>query len=224
MKRPFLIAGLIGAIALVIATFVSSPLAKHVFICQPGFTKPMLAMEFIASAQELQTFFGTEGLSAKIVAMEQALGMDFLFILAYTTYLIAFAFAIYKRQKNRFYLALPALAILIGLADILENGAIKMLMRAKPEELVDAMSFQRLHFFTWTKWLGLVVYFAAVIPFLRGAGRFGQLLALAAALVCINAILAVFAKTWIQPFTTGIFLIFPLTVVFCFFQKPVNAG
>lgn len=225
MKRPFLLPGLIGMIALVFASLISAPLKNHSFHCQPPFTLPMLGLEFIGSTEALQAFFGTEGRPARMEAMESALGRDFLFILAYSFYLIAFAHTIFRQRQKRRYLLLALLAACIGLADIFENGSIKMLMeqlQKQPGAEVQAVDFHRLHFFTWTKWLGLVVYFAATIPFLRRAGRLGQFLAFAALGVSLLGLTAVFNQNWIERYALSVFLLFPLTVLFCFLQRNPN--
>ena len=230
MKKPFFIAGLIGLAAVVAALFVSRPLAGYTFQCPPGFTRPVVALEFIASEQELITFFGPSALAGEDGemtltdeknAIRRSLGLDFMFIPLYTLYLMAFAWAIYRQNRKKGYLLLILLAALIGLADIFENGAIQMLLNKfmPPAHNLEVADFQRLHFFAWTKWLGLVLYFAAVLPFLRLAGRLGQLLTLAAVVVCCSGLWAFFHKDWIEQFTVSVFLFFPLAVVFCFFYK-----
>ncbi len=221
MKLPFLLAGIFGLAALVLASLIGLPLKGHELVCTAPFTQPMVALEFVASTEELQTLLGRAQLQENTIAVDAALGRDFLFILAYTFYLVAFAHAMFRERGKRRYLILAVLAGVIGLADILENGAITLLMDALktgPAE-VGSIYFQRLHWFTWTKWLGLVIYFAAAIPFLRRAGWVGQIIALAALVVSVLGILAVASRNWIQPYTTAVFLIFPLTVLFCFIHR-----
>lgn len=218
---PFILAGIFGIAALVCAALIGLPLKDHSLVCPASFTQPMLALEFVRSGDELQILLGRDQMAENIKAVESALGRDYLFILAYTFYLIALAHAIFRLRRKRRYLLLAVLAVVIGLADIFENGAISQLMerfQAAPSQL-EAVDFQRLHIWTWTKWLGLLVYFAAVMPFLRRSGRLGQILSLAAAAVCLLGLVAFFSRNWIQPYTTAIFLLFPLTVVFCFVPK-----
>ncbi|MCB9305495.1 MAG: hypothetical protein H6565_02760 [Lewinellaceae bacterium] len=220
MNKPFLIAAVVGLIAMLISTFVSAPLNGIDFHCQPGFSKPILALEFAGSVQTFQAVFGADDLEKKRTAVLISLERDFVFILAYVAFLAAFAYALLKGRGKWLFLSPVLLAVGIGIADLLENDALRNLTLHLESGYgaFDTVIARRLFFATWTKWLGFAVYFSALLPYLFRDERTGRVLGIATGMVCLMAVMALLRISWIEPYVLSIFILFPLSVGYCFLK------
>jgi len=224
MNRPFLFAGIFGAIAVVLALFVNIPLRGISFDSPPPFTHPVIAIELGASSTTMEVVLGPEGeaRSRKVSALMQATVRDTLFVLGYTLFLLVFAGTIWWQTRKVLHLLLCLLALAIGLADIAENTAIKSLLMAYGSDMYEASGsdFRRVLLFAWVKWAGLAVYFAVLVPYLWARGwMIGRVLGLVAAVAAVLGLLAWFSPTWIERYVAVVFMALPLTVAYCFLAK-----
>ncbi|TNE59278.1 MAG: hypothetical protein EP344_08885 [Bacteroidetes bacterium] len=225
MRRPFLIAGLLGVLTMLLAMRIAAPLKGHEFVCQTPFTNPVVALEFIGSTEELDAFFGSGDRTAAVAAMKTSINRDNFFIAGYALFLMAFALTIWMLTRKNRYMGLLMLGLLIGLADLLENDTMKDLIRQVNDTptAIGFGLFRQLHTYTWAKWLGLAAYFAALIPYLWTKRLPGRLLAFAGGLTALLGVVAWFLPSWIEKYSTAVFLTFPVAVLFCFLyaENPV---
>lgn len=221
MRHPLLPAGLLGVLAIVVGFSVQLPLKDHNYVPPPHFSKKMLALEFMPDSMALNRFFGATDseTTANVEAMRSALQRDNFFAFSYTFFLVAFLVGCRAATKRAWYWLLVPLAILVGLADLLENAQTLRMLDDLHNEAVQMM-LTRLHFWVWIKSLGMAVLLLGAANFLRSAGRIGQVLALLATLA---AILGFLSAVWIGLFETysllGLSLFFPLLVLFCLFYR-----
>ncbi|MBK6930844.1 MAG: hypothetical protein IPH12_08185 [Saprospirales bacterium] len=229
MKRPFLLAGLLGIIAMMLAVLTSMQIPRnHSFNCPEPFRRPVLALEFVRSAESLSALFGTDkyGRAGNIRRIRKAQNTDNFFIAGYTLFLLAFAMTIWRQTRKWRYALLVLLALAIGLSDLFENGAIRLLvdgMEKTPLQL-ESIDFQRLHFWAWAKWLGLAVFFAAIGPYVWSLRWLGRVLAAAGLLSALLGVFAWFSDAWIERYASAVFATFPLAVIFCFWYRAGRSG
>ncbi|MBK9336395.1 MAG: hypothetical protein IPM98_07320 [Lewinellaceae bacterium] len=226
MNRPFLLPAFLGLIAILLAMLMNLPLRGLHFDAPAPFTNPVLALEFAPSAETLGTLLGSDADGAKVTALRAATLRDNLFVFGYTLFLAALASVVWRQTRRKRYLLLGFLALFIGLSDLMENGAIQMLLSNFQNDMLlsDAMDFRRIRMFAWAKWLGLAVYFGALAPYLWGRGwLLGRGLAIVAGIAVVLAVMARFYPEWIEAYVTAVFAAFPLAVAFCFLKKEAGS-
>jgi hypothetical protein len=226
MNRPFLLPAFLGLIAIVLALRVNLPLRGLHFNSPPPFTNPVLALEFAPSSETLSIVLGQDGNTTQIAALRASTRRDNLFALGYTLFLVALAGVVWRQTRKKRYLLLVGLALLIGVSDLLENGAIQMLLSNFEHDTLyqDTLGFRRVRMFAWAKWLGLALYFGALAPYLWGNGwLLGRGLALVAGIAVVLGILAWFSPEWIEAYVYAVFVAFPLAVAFCFLKKDAGS-
>ena len=145
---------------------------------------------------------------------------DNFFIAGYTLFLLAFALKIWMQTKQHIYSALVVLALLIGLADFGENEAMKTLIgTVQGSTTLQDSAFSDLHFWTWSKWLGIAAFFLGITPFLWNSRAPGRILAVVGGGTAALAVLALISAGMIETYVAAVFLVFPLAIVFCFWYQ-----
>jgi len=106
MKRPFLMAGLLGGAVIIVSLAIGSFFPRTAGELPEGFKTPILAFEFLQTKQEAYDLFGAADSSerqALAKAMDRGNTWDYLYMLVYSSFLAALALTIQKRTGNRFY-------------------------------------------------------------------------------------------------------------------------
>lgn len=231
VKRPFLLAGIVGVLALAVGAVVNRPIAGVQFTCPEGFTRPILAFELMESNAEFVAFFGqdTPDRPVKIEKMTKALHRDNYFVPLYTLFMGLFALTIARQRRRWFDWALVAVALLVGVLDLFENYKQLYLVSTLTTRgaVASEQDFQQLLWFAWPKWILLGVYFLALRRSFAGDNFFGRILALAA-LVALPLSLIACIMNWNQGaewyVLMMLFGMFPLTLVYCFtYRAPETA-
>ncbi len=168
-RRPFFLTGIVGVLALLLAAFMAQPLRQVTFDTPPPFRDAVMAVEWAPSPVTMDVVLGKAPERAKrIRALLEATRRYGLFILAYTLFMCGFAATISLVSRRRHYLLLGIVALLVGFADLGENGAIRSLLLLYDSETFTAGSadYLRVRLFAWVKWAGTALYFAGVGPYL----------------------------------------------------------
>ena len=196
--RLFLLSGILGVGVLTMTLLLSIIGPREVGPMPHGFITPVMAFEFVKSEAELRLLFEPDGSAA---AMDRVNRWDFLFMSVYGLFLSAFALAVARRTGQRYYYVPAALALLIPLADAMENVQLLAITIILSEDDVAPILGQllplltRLQLFTWLKWGGLVVYFLLIWPYFRGrSGLLGRVTGIVAQLPAVLAVLAYLSR------------------------------
>lgn len=208
-----------------LAFLIGIPIKNSTFTCQPPFTNPTVALEFVKSSADLDAFFGQDRREDNLRDMQASLNRDNFFVAGYTLFLMGMALTVWRRTRLNRYAGLIVLALVIGMADLLENSVLKtalgQLLKDAP---VAEDAFVQLSKYTWIKWLGLAAYFGLLAPFLWRRRLVGRLLAICAVITVLLGAAAWFSDAWIQSYTTAVFGVFPLAVAFCFLYRKNKTG
>lgn len=219
-RRPFFWVGLTGLMALMAAVLMAGALRGVSFETPPPFRDAVTAIEWAASAETMDIVLGAPPeRSRRIQALLQATARDGLFALAYTLFMCAFAVKGAWLSQCWYYLLLAVLALAVGFADLAENSAIRALLLLYDSEMFEpsGADYVRVRLFAWVKWAGITLYFAGIAPFLWSRGWvLGRLLALLVASVVVMWLLAQVFRTWAEPYAMAVFLLFAVSIGYCF--------
>ncbi|MFO7661612.1 MAG: hypothetical protein R6X18_03355 [Chloroflexota bacterium] len=187
--RPFLISGILGLGVMAMTLFLAVLGPREFGELPPGFFTPIIAFEFAESPSEVYRMFIPLRAAE---AMDRVNQWDFLYLILYGLFLVAFSIACVRHTGKRFYYFIAALALGIIVADALENVQLLGLtyrVGLDGGHLDDLLL--RLKVFTWFKWGGLALYFLLLWPYFRGqAGRLARFLSVIALLPALTAVLA----------------------------------
>jgi hypothetical protein len=187
--RPFLISGILGLGVIAMTLFLAALGPREFGELPPGFFTPVIAFEFAESPSEVWRMFIPLGAAD---AMDRVNRWDFLYMLLYGLFLVAFSVACARRTGKQFYYFSAALALGIIVVDALENVQLLGLtyrVGLDGGHLDDLLL--RLKVFTWLKWGGLALYFLLLWPYFRGqAGSLARFLSVIALLPALTAVLA----------------------------------
>ncbi len=171
-NRPFITAGYVGIILILLGLFLMASFPKHVPYMAKGFQTPIIYFEFVETVKETQQLFGmTKGLLPDdnlVQKMDFANKIDFIYAFVYALFLFLFAQKLVKISGKKIFVVVMVLAILAMVTDWLEN--IKLITIT--ESLISG-SFQNdidaLFVFTWIKWGSLALSFVIISEwFFRG--------------------------------------------------------
>jgi hypothetical protein len=190
-NRTFLIAGLLGLGALVMTVVLWLIGPREIGVLPSGFMTPVVAFEFAQTTAEVRQLFEPPGSTA---AVDRVNRWDFLYMVLYNGFIIAFAIACGRQTGNRYFYAVAALPLLIWFADAMEN--VQLLGLTGRIESGDTMGdlLSRLRFYTWLKWGGLALYFLLLWPYFRGLRGWARLIGIAGVLPGLLAVTAIFAR------------------------------
>ena len=151
-----------GAATLVLGAVVISLFPSEGGNYPIGYGDPVIAFEFSQSASDVKNTigFGDTGSQERAAAMKNGTYSDFLFIIAFTVFMVSFFHAAKVQTGLAFYKFLTATALIAGLADITENIlALRIISNIEISSGVKWM-----HYFVKTKFmaLGLVGLGAAI--------------------------------------------------------------
>ena len=131
-----------------------------------GFGDPVIAFEFSQSASDVKSAigFGDTGWQERTAAMKTGTYGDFIFIFAFTVFMVSFFHAAKVQTGLAFYKFLAATALMAGLADITEDIlALRILSNIEISSGVKSM-----HYFVKAKFMALgIVGVGAAIFLLR---------------------------------------------------------
>lgn len=190
-NRPFRISGILGLGAVALTLLFSLIGPQPAAPLPNGFITPVLAFEFARTDGDVRAIFSPMGQAADSVraAMDRVNRLDFLYIALYGGCLLAFALTCARLTGRRVYLIPAALAVVIVVADILENVQLLAITREMGVTSVGG-NLAALHVFTWLKWGGLALWFLLLRPWFQNQPGPARVIGLVALLPLLIAVVA----------------------------------
>ncbi len=206
------------AVCLVLMRGVPLPNEKAV----APYNSLILALEFVHSADDV--FDALDPLSdSEILALDKVNYYDFLFMLVYSWLLGTFIYQLGSSIAQRPVKSLAPIAIVIFLADLLENIMMLNITSLYLKGQSDFTPFSNfLPLFTWTKWALLAITFAGLGIVLIQRGSMSKVFSVFMFLPAILLALSVVDYySWVNRFTSSIFLSFAILIIFALSFKTV---
>ncbi len=225
MNKPFVKSGYLGILLVIISIVLIGVNPSKAKKLPQGFVTPVVAFEFIRTEAEVFDLFGhdqSEDQIRIINSMKLGTYIDFLYISAYTIFLIIFTAVIGRITGSKWFLFSGFIVMCISLSDIGENIQLLSIME-KLESIAKLAGggFGRelilLNFFTWAKWGGLTALFISYIPFLRNSGRFGRIISVTALLSALAGTAAFLNRSVVNEiYVLSIAAVFLMLFIFSF--------
>lgn len=171
-----------GLAVLVTGLLFISVAPWHVGPMPHGMWSPVTAFELLRTPDEVERLFGPadSGQREAIVAsMQRCNTLDYLFMLAYGAFMVAFAASL-RAAGDAWARVGMALGVLAVVADALENACLLAIASALGGDYETPL--RALRYFTWVKWFAIAFGCATWIPGLRRRGLWGRSIGAFAAL------------------------------------------
>ncbi len=226
MNRPFVKAGYVGLLVIVMSVVLVILFPSKASKLPDGFFTPIIAFEFIETRPEVfQMFFSTDGTvhQTMVDAMDLGNQLDFIYMLLYSTFLMMFSVKCAEISSKRFYYIGAALALIVLLADAMEN---MQLMGITAN--LDTGNFDHylswLHVFTWIKWGGIAAIFLVLFFWFIKGGLFSKIIGLTGILSAAAGIAAYLNRSVINEiFSLSVAMMFIMMIIYCFVYKSYDA-
>ncbi len=205
-NRPFFLLSSLSMVGALFAVIAMSLVNDKADLKPPaGFASPILALEFAQTNATINALFDRtksdtlvrydpSDIYFKAQFMDTSTNLDYLFILAYGSFMLFFALQCKRIGENQYWLAIT-FALLAAIADVMENGLLKEIFGLVADLKTDfSMYFSPLHFWTCLKFFSTGAYFLALAPFFWKANWLGKLVVLSATVSIIFWALASFWK------------------------------
>jgi len=205
-NRPFFLLSSLSMVGALFAVIAMSLVNYKADLKPPaGFASPILALEFAESNTTVNTLFDRtksdtlakydpSDICLKAQFMDTSTNLDYLFILAYGSFMLFFALQCKHIGEKQYWLAI-AFALLAAIADVMENGLLKGIFDLVADLKTDFSAFfSPLHFWTCLKFFSTGAYFLALTPFFWKANWLGKLVVLSATVSIVFWALAGFWK------------------------------
>lgn len=176
MRRPFLISAIIGIGVIIISLVLMLTGPQETGPMADGFFTPIIAFEFASDVHDVNLIFYSDDsqlIETAISSITFGTRLDFLFMVLYGAFLLAFSLTCASLTGNRLFYLPAFLAILTALFDLLENLQLLSIMQQLGSGNFTTQ-IDYLHLFTWLKWGTLSAIFLLLIPFFQKAGVFSH--------------------------------------------------
>lgn len=203
-NRPFFLLSSLSMVSALFAVIAMSLVNRKADLKPPaGFSNPVLALEFAQTNATINALFDRtksdslvkydpSDIYFKAQFMDTATNLDYLFILAYGSFMLFFALQCKRIGEKHYWLAI-LFALLAAMADVMENGLLKEIFGLVAELKTDfSVYFSPLHFWTRLKFFSTGAYFLVLAPFFWKANWLGKLVVLSATVSIIFWVLASF--------------------------------
>jgi len=221
MNRPFFKSGLIGIGVIIVSLVLMGINPQEVPQMPDGLTTPVLAFEFAQTEQEIVDLFGADpAVKAELVrAFDLGSWVDFGYMLLYAGFLLAFAVQVARvNGRSLFYIA-AAVAIIIFLADMLENMQLLGITAALETGHFDRQ-LTLLPIFTWIKWGGLAIYFLLMTPYFFTKTLFARIIGILAVVTfALGGLAFLHRSAFNEYYAKAIAGMFVLLIVYAFVTK-----
>ena len=226
MHRPFLNAGFVGLLVIVMSILLMAVFPSTAPKLPDGFFTPIIAFEFMETKTEVYQLFGFPGTELReqmVSGMNLGNQLDYIYMGLYALFLMMFSAGCAKISGQRRYYTGICLALVVLAADIMENQQLfGITSKLSSGDFGDELT--RLQLFTWLKWGGICIIFLLLASWFFRQNRFGKWiggLCVASAVLGIAAFL--YRSMAAEIFCLSVALVFLLMIVFSFTYKKQSA-
>jgi hypothetical protein len=192
-----------------------------------SYSSVVLALEFASNNQEVLDVLNPLS-PPEIKGIDKLNYVDFGFLAAYSSFLFLMAFKLRQLSDKPIVTYLMILAIIVGVADILENLQLLKLTSYYINERMQLAPpvIAQLKIWTWIKWGGLAIYMSqiatVIISISRSSWRFLLIILLIPICLLLAAIIS--NNSAMEDYlATSIFISFLCLTLFCFlFQRKLG--
>jgi hypothetical protein len=192
MKRPFILAGIIGMCVIAISVVLLMVFPGRAIKTPPGFFTPIITFEFIRTPQEVMDMFGPSESPTHqelVRAMDLGNRIDFLYMVLYNAFLFVFCRKVASLMGRKAYLLGSVMAIVILAGDFFENiQLLGITSRLNSGGFEPQLALLRV--FTWQKWGGIVVVFLILLPYFLKGSILSRVIAACSALSAVLGVMA----------------------------------
>lgn len=182
-----------------------------------GFHTPIIALEFVADAAEVDALFGVPQANDLRNAFLLGNAVDYFFMFFYSAFLALVARGAVRETGERLLWVAVVLPVLVFFGDLLENVTLANIISAwHAGESPGASYFGNLHFFTWLKWGGIAVVLLLLAGYFVRSGLLGKAIALVALANFGVAVAAFFHRSVLNEIMALLVVFsFLLLLIFC---------
>ena len=227
MSKPFRTVGLIGLAVIAVSLSLLFVFPKEAGTLPAGFTTPILAFEFVQTPQEAQALFDSPSIDQQtlLTAMNRGNRFDYIYLILYPLFLLTFSLKAAQLTGRKMLYAPAALAVLMSIADALEN--VQLLRIANKLGGGDfSAELSALHLFTWLKWGSIATTFLLLaIGYFWQGKLFSKVIALGGVITFALAIGAFLNRSALNEyFAQSVAVMFVLLIVYSFLFKSAENG
>ena len=226
MHRPFLKAGFVGLLVIVMSILLMAVFPSTAPKLPDGFFTPIIAFEFMETKTEVYQLFGFPGTELReqmVSGMNLGNQLDYIYMGLYSLFLMMFSAGCAKISGQKRFYAGICIALGVLAADVMENQQLFGITEKLTSGDFDAELLQ-LQVFTWLKWGGLSILFLLLATWFFNQNRFAKWiggLCVASAVLGVAAFL--FRSMAAEIFCLSVALVFLLMIIFCFTHKTQSA-
>ncbi len=222
MNRPFLKAGYVGALVIVLSIILLIIFPSKAPKLADGFFTPIIAFEFIETPAEVfQMFVSTDGTvrQTMVDAMDLGNQLDFIYMFLYSLFLLMFCLKCAEISSKKYYYIGAVIALAVLAADALEN--IQLLGITANLETGDfKQHIAWLHLFTWIKWGGIAAIFLVLFFWFINGGIFSKIIGITGVLSFVSGLLAFLNRSVLNEiFGLTVAVMFIMMILYCFIYK-----
>jgi len=219
MNKPFLKAGYIGILLVIISVVLVAVNPSGGVKLPQGFFNPVVALEFMRTETEVYDLFGygVPGDQGKLVSgMVLGTYIDFFYIVVYTVFLLFFSGVCRRITGSGWFIFTGLISWCVFFSDFGENIQLLSIMAKLPSGDF-SNELEMLKFLTWAKWGGLSALFISLIPYLRSSGGFGRAISVISLLSALTGLAAFMHRSLLNEiYVLSIAVIFAMLIIFSF--------
>ncbi len=222
MNRPFIKTGCIGVLVILMSIVLMRVFPKKAPVMPEGFFTPIIAFEFIQSRAEVVRMFGGSDIETRlemVKAMDLGNRLDYIYMCLYSMFLLMFSAGCAKASAKKYYYTGVLIAVMVLLADALENVQLLSITSKIANGDFDA-ELVRLHMFTWIKWGGIATVFLMLSPWFMKGKFFSKIIgATGLASFILGAVSYLHRSVVNEIFCLTVGVMFLLMIIYCFTYK-----
>jgi len=227
MDRPFLKIGFIGVAVVVTSIVLMIVTPSKAPWMMDGFFTPIIAFEFIETPKEVLQLFGPMNSPEQqemVRAMNLGNRLDFVYMLLYSTFLLAFSVKCARETGVKRYYVGTFTSIFVLASDFLENlQLLGITSKLQTGGFEQHLAYLRV--FTWLKWGGIAVTFLLLLPYFVRGNLYSKIVGGFVTVPFILGLLAYFHRSVLNElFALSVAATFVLLIAYCFSHKiPANS-
>jgi len=219
MNKPFLKAGYVGIILIIISMALIAVNPTKADKLPEGFFNPVVAFEFIRTEKEVYEMFGTgtpEIRDSLMNGLKNGTYIDFLYMAVYSVFLLIITLVCRRITGDRWFIFSSFIVFFIFISDLGENMQLLAIMSKLSTGNFET-ELNLLNYLTWAKWGGITCLFLSLIPFFRTSEGLGRIISVTAFLSAITGSAAYLYRSVLNEiYVLSIAVIFIMLIIFSF--------